>query len=794
MTARTQVNEPETGQQDQSSPVKRWYHLNLLYKFMLIFLLVTIIPMLCILFYVASENRQLIAEQMKPSTLSNMEIFREISQKRIAKRTIVLTNMQQNVLEVEPYIFDDLKDELSRELQMLCSEFALPPHGSPLALYSKPDWLNICADSSQIERLVDNASAEVNISINRQWQGQIAQAKSVVEEQARQERFDEFDEQARNEINELASNIYHQTLNKTLPVTMGFGILGGTLGVLFASTMIRPIKQMTVTAQQISRGNVHQVLPVVHAHDEIGQLVASFYDTTRYLQTIAAGAQKISEGEFPDDITPVSVHDALGSAFQKMTTYLKDIAELAVNISRGDLNQVVIPKSEADVLGNAVYQMTRYLQQIAQVAKKVASGNLSEGAQLQSEHDFLGRAFAEMISKLRYLVSKIRAGADQLVLQGMDSHSRAQEEAASVEKISLSVEETSSSMNEMAATIQDVNERMKQLSSFIGESSSSIEELNSSIRQIVTHGEQLASASQDTSSSIQQISASMQQIADTAQHAKALSDGARQDAIDGREAVEMMINSMTAIEQMVTITAEAILSVNKRTESISKILAVIKDMSDQTSLLSINASIIAKKSGERGREFNVIADRVRKLADQSNSSAKEIAVIIRDVQKESSHAVEVASIGREKVLDGVKLAESAGKALDKIISGANESSSVVSKIAETTVEQTKISQYIMQSMEQVVEMVNQIKVATKEQDLSSSYIMTQAEQVLLLSQQVKQAISDQTGVVKHVSEAMDNIRALIEMTSERAHASTEAALMLSQHADALKQLVSQFSI
>jgi len=789
-----QVHESATTGQDQSPPAKRWYHVNLLYKFTLIFLMVTIIPMIFMSVYIAKENRALILEQMKPSALSRLNTFRQISQKRVSEREAILAKMQQNVLEVEYRIFDDLNDDMRRELETACAESALPARESLLSLSSKSDWLSSCADSPQIERLLDNAHAEVNISINRQWQAAVASTISAIQEHIHQESLEEFDAPAQQEINELTSNIYRQTLNKTLPVAIGLGISGGALGMLFAVVVIRPIKQMTMTARQISQGNVHHIPPVIHTHDEIGQLASLFYDTTHYLQVIAAGAQRISEGEFPDEIKPVSAQDTLGIAFRKMITYLKDIAELAVNISRGDLGQVVIPKSEADVLGNAVYRMTQYLQQIAQVAKKVASGNLSEGAQLQSEHDFLGHAFAEMISRLRHIVSKIRAGADQLVLQGMDAHSRAQEEAASVEKISLSVEETSSSMNEMAATIQDVNERMKQLSSFIGESSSSIEQLNSAIRQIVTHGEQLASASQDTSSSIQQISASMQQIAETAQHAKMLSDGARQDAIDGREAVEMMINSMTAIEQMVTITAEAILSVNRRTESISKILAVIKDMSDQTSLLSINASIIAKKSGERGREFNVIADRVRKLADQSNSSAKEIASIIRDVQKESLHAVEVASIGREKVLDGVKLAESAGKALDKIISGANESSSVVSKIAETTIEQTKISQYIMQSMEQVVEMVEQIKFATKEQDLSSSYIMTQAEQVLILSQQVKQATSDQTSVVKHVSDAMDNIRALIEMTSERAKASTNAALMLSQHADLLKQLVSQFSI
>ena len=624
------------------------------------------------------------------------------------------------------------------------------------------------------------------------------QARKQENRQNIQTQYDTFSativEQVTENIALVANNMYKKTLYYMIPMILGLGVLAVVIGIFVAGKIIKPIKSMTSVAYDISKGNVTQTVPEVHSHDEIGLLSQLFHATTEYLWHIAKGAQKISEGQFTDEVKPISEKDALGISFKNMTCYLRDISGLAANISQGDLSQVVTPKSEYDVLGNAVYQMTLYLQRIASVARKVAGGNLSETAQPQSRKDFLGNAFTEMIARLQHLVSKIRLGANQLVTLSIETLSRAEEEAESVEKISLSVEETSSSMNEMAVAIGEVNERMTQFSSFVGETSSSIEELNSSIRQIVSHGEQLAIASEETSSSIQEISASLQQIAGTSRHSRMLSENARQDAINGREAVEKMIRSMNIIQHMVTVTADAIQHLNTRTESIEKILDVIKDISDQTSLLSINASIIAKKAGERGRGFNVIADKVRKLADQSNLSAKEIAKIIRDVRKESVHAVEVVSMGSEKVQEGVELAGLAGKALDKIISGANESSTVIAKIAETTQEQTRISHHIMESMEQVVEMVNQIKVATQEQEQSSAYIMKQAEQVLLLSQQVKQSTYEQTGVVKHVSAAMDDIRVLIHMTSERAKESAQAASTLSHHADALKDLVSQFTL
>jgi methyl-accepting chemotaxis protein len=601
-------------------------------------------------------------------------------------------------------------------------------------------------------------------------------------------------DQVTTNINLVAVEVYKRTIRNIIPIIIGIGLFAAAVGIFVAACIIRPIKGVTAVAYKVSHGDVSQAVPAIHSHDEIGLLSQSFEETTHYLRSIVKGAQKISEGDFTDEVLPISEKDALGVAFRNMTAYLRDIAALATNISRGDLSQVVTPKSEVDVLGLAIHRMTVYLERIVRVAKKVAGGNLSENSQPQSENDFLGNAFAEMILKLRFLVSKIRTDANQLVSMSQESQARAQEEADSVEKISLSVEETSTSMTEMAMSIGEVNESMQGLASFVGETMSSIEEMTSSIKQIVLHSEQLASASEETSVSIQQISASLQEIAGTAQHSKMLSDGARQDAIAGREAVEKMIQSMKIIQQMVTVTAEAIQLLNKRTESIETILEVIKDISEQTSLLSINASIISKKAGARGRGFNVIADKVRKLAEQSSSSAKEIAMIIRDVRKEAAHAVEVVSMGNEKVEEGVTLAELAGKALDKIILGANESSTVVAKIAETTEEQTKIGQHIMESMDQVVEMVDQIKRATKEQEKSSSFIMKQAEQILLSSEQVKQSTLEQTEVVTHVSLAMDNIRGLIQMTSERAKAAAESASMLAQHAHALKQLVSQFTI
>ena len=782
----------------ETKPPTSSRHSNLLLKFALLFLLLAAAPVLVLVIVVAQQSRVFLAGQMPQFRNDLTSAVEQVTQAHWQANAANVDRNREELVRLSRQSLFRLENNLSALNQAASAKLrarfaAEAPAGEPNAVPAPTTAADLAGLERQFQAVFEKERPQSNAEFAAKIEAHQAAANQAGASQRAALRA-ALDERLQADFELAAAAAHARILWRLLPMMLVVGLAAAGSGILAARRMLRPLKHVTAAAAALAQGNTEQIAPVTRAADEISGLAQSLAATSIYLRKMAQGAQKIAEGDFTDDVAPFSAHDALGVAFRNMTGYLRELAALATNIAHGDLSRVVTPKSAADALGQAMQQMTVYLRRIAQVAKKVADGNLSDPSQPLSARDFLGTAFAEMIAKLRYMVAKIRTDAGQLVLISQEAQERAQEEAASVARISLTVEETSSSMTQMGVSIGEVNENMQGLASFVGETSSSIEEMTGSIRQIVLHSEQLAAASEDTSASIQQISASLQQIATTAQHSKMLSDGAKHDAVDGREAVAKMTHSMRIIQETVTVTAEAIQLLNQRTASIEKILEVIKDIAAQTALLSINASIIAKKAGERGRGFNVIADKVRKLADQSSASAKEIALIIRDVRKEAAHAVAVVAQGDEKVREGVALAELAGKALDKIIAGANESSTVIARIAETTEEQTKISQYIMESMDQVVEMVAQIKRATKEQEKSSSFIMQQAEHILLASEQVKQSTLEQTKVVKHVAQAMDDIRGLIQLTSERANASAQAAALLFQHANALKHLVSQFTI
>ncbi len=108
------------------------------------------------------------------------------------------------------------------------------------------------------------------------------------------------------------------------------------------------------------------------------------------------------------------------------------------------------------------------------------------------------------------------------------------------------------------------------------------------------------------------------------------------------------------------------------TQEIGGILDVIDDVGDQTSLLALNAAIIAAQAGEHGRAFSVVAEEIRDLADRVLVSTKEIGGLIRAVQSESEHAIGAIEAGSSSVQKGVELSVEAGRALDGITEVARE--------------------------------------------------------------------------------------------------------------------------
>ena len=143
----------------------------------------------------------------------------------------------------------------------------------------------------------------------------------------------------------------------------------------------------------------------------------------------------------------------------------------------------------------------------------------------------------------------------------------------------------------------------------------------------------------------------MQQVSENSGRAAEASRKAADTARQGGTVVEQTLVKMKVIAESVRGTAGKVEELGKRSDQIGRIVGVINDIADQTNLLALNAAIEAARAGEQGRGFAVVADEVRKLAERTTMSTKEIATMIEAVQGDTRLAVEAMEQGPRQVAE-----------------------------------------------------------------------------------------------------------------------------------------------
>jgi len=333
---------------------------------------------------------------------------------------------------------------------------------------------------------------------------------------------------------------------------------------------------------------------------------------------------------------------------------------------------------------------------------------------------------------------------------------------------------------------------MEHLSTAVEQTSVSIEEMIHSIKHIAQNSRNLSRFADNTTATVFTIVNSLDKIADQAERSRALSEMTTNDAASGRKSVEQVINSMGSISEVTNQISEIILRLQHRSQEIGTILDVIDDIAAQTSLLALNASIIAAQAGVHGRGFAVVANEIKELAARVSTSTQEIAGIVGAVQDDSSDAVSVIKEGQRKVENGVIVAHQAGDALEKIEQSAMNSSEMAAEIATSIHQQTTAHTDIARSIQNVARMINEITHATQQQEQNSSDLFSVVENMQHLGVQVLEATHDQQRSTNYVAESMELVLSLVSENSQTVQQLTESANKLALNADALRQQVKQF--
>ena len=452
----------------------------------------------------------------------------------------------------------------------------------------------------------------------------------------------------------------------------------------------------------------------------VAGLAFSFWIVLRRLviipvQSIEKAVRTLAEGDFSFKV-PDETNDELG----RLTSILK---------------------KSITSLGTMLFGIKNSSRQTTEVSERVSGEfkKISETTKLESE-----------------AISNIASSIEQM-------NSATAEISVNSGGLAVSAENTVTSMEEMVSSISHVANNAQELSTAVDSTSVSIEELSVTIKEVAQKAEELTAASEETLAAIEEISSSVKEVEMSAKDSAMLSEKVKNDASTlGMAAVEKTIDGMKNIKSSVEKTANVIMKLGGRSDEIGKILNVIDDITDQTTLLALNAAILAAQAGEHGKGFSVVADEIKDLAERTSFSTQEIASLIQAVQKEVKDAINSMNDGLRSVEEGFKVARDAGDALSKIVESSKQSAEMSFSIERSTTEQAKAARLVTEAMEKVKNMVSQVAKATSEQSKGANLITKATEKVRDVANRVKLATEEQQMSARFISESMDQI-------SEKSH-------------------------
>jgi len=328
----------------------------------------------------------------------------------------------------------------------------------------------------------------------------------------------------------------------------------------------------------------------------------------------------------------------------------------------------------------------------------------------------------------------------------------------STEHLAASTEEKAASMEEMVMSISEVAKSAQELFLVIDSTSVSIEELSATIREVAHKTEELSASSEDTLAAAEEISSSIKEVEQSVKESALLSEKVKDEASTmGMNSVEKTIEGIQNIKTSFEKTASCIKKLGVRSEEIGKILNVIDEITDQTTLLALNAAILASQAGEHGKGFSVVAEEIKDLAERTSFSTHEIAELIQAVQQEVKEAIVAMDEGTSSVDEGLHVARDAGDALHTIVESSKQSAEMSDAIERSTIEQARTTRLVSDSMEKVKNMVSQVAKATLEQSKGAHLISKATEKMHDVANHVSAATSEQLINTRQISEAIETV-------------------------------------
>lgn len=330
-------------------------------------------------------------------------------------------------------------------------------------------------------------------------------------------------------------------------------------------------------------------------------------------------------------------------------------------------------------------------------------GDLSKEIYVKSQDEIgdLAKEFNKMLGTLRRMLSQVNSTSVHV--------------AAASEELLSSSEQTTSAMNEVGASVQEVVKIVEVQDKNTEESVQAIGEINSGIQHIADSVSNVAESANET----------------------------MKQANIGNEYIQKVVGQVRNMHDASDDTIEMMKKLSNHSNEIGKIIDTITAISEQTNLLALNAAIEAARAGEQGRGFAVVADEVRKLADESRNSANQISQIIQLIQNDILMARDMASGANSVAKDGLQLAEQTGETFGQILKS-------IESVSGQAQELSTITEEISASVELVNESIKEIAGLAKTNSINTTEIAAASEEQLVTMEEITSSANTLTNMAEEL--------------------------------------------
>ncbi|WP_096181244.1 methyl-accepting chemotaxis protein [Effusibacillus lacus] len=341
--------------------------------------------------------------------------------------------------------------------------------------------------------------------------------------------------------------------------------------------------------------------------------------------------------------------------------------------------------------------------------------------------------YKRFMAPMKGIISHIQAIADGDLTARLDEDKVGELKpiAVSINQMVGTWENVLGHVNETAHQTAALSE---QLAASAAESTQAANQIAASIHEVATGAEMQARGAEESKKALEEMAGGIQRVAESSSVVSEASLEMSQQAEQGNHSVQQAVQQMDSIQAAVTHSAAVVKHLGERSEAIGQIVEVITGIASQTNLLALNAAIEAARAGEHGRGFAVVADEVRKLAEQSEASAGQIAALIQEIQADTAKAVKSMDEGMEEVQSGMELFRTAGISFSRIV---NASQQVAGQIQEISA----ASQQMSAGSEQVLASVEQMTSIAKQSETHSLQVASASEEQLASMEQIARSAS-----------------------------------------------------